>query len=73
MEHIVKYHQYCPLCKEAGTNENKDPCEECLSYPVNEDSRKPLYFKPKTEETQTTRKKGSVNNYGTLNSFYRHD
>ena len=29
------------------TYEEKDPCNECLSVPMNEHSEKPIYFKPK--------------------------
>ena len=63
MEHIVNYHKWCPLCKHCDKNENKDPCEECLTYPVNDDSRKPINFEKKTET------KGSVKKNGTRNTF----
>ena len=50
MEYIYKevnFTKYCPLCEEADTHEEKDPCNECLSVPMNEHSEKPVYFKPK--------------------------
>ncbi|WP_173697869.1 hypothetical protein [Blautia wexlerae] len=50
MEYIYKevnFTKYCPLCEDADTYEEKDPCNECLSVPMNEHSEKPIYFKPK--------------------------
>lgn len=43
----VNFTKYCPLCEEADTHEEKDPCNECLGFPMNEHSEKPVYFKPK--------------------------
>ncbi|MFQ7628684.1 MAG: hypothetical protein ACLRL7_05680 [Blautia wexlerae] len=50
MEYIYKevnFTKYCPLCEDADTYEEKDPCNECLGFPMNEHSEKPIYFKPK--------------------------
>lgn len=44
-EKEVYYHQYCPTCLYYGKAESEDPCDECLSQPVNEDSHKPYYYK----------------------------
>lgn len=57
-EHIVEFHKYCPNCKYKDLVENPsdwdaDPyniCNECMSEPVNEDSRKPIYFTPEDKE-----------------------
>lgn len=43
----VNFTKYCPLCEDADTYEEKDPCNECLGFPMNEHSEKPIYFKPK--------------------------
>lgn len=43
----VNFTKYCPLCEDADTYEEKDPCNECLGFPMNEHSEKPVYFKPK--------------------------
>ena len=43
----VNFTKYCPLCEEADTHEEKDPCNVCLFFPMNEHSEKPVYFKPK--------------------------
>lgn len=48
MEYIYKevnFTKYCPLCEDADTYEEKDPCNECLGFPMNEHSEKPIYFK----------------------------
>lgn len=49
MQRFVDFYQYCPQCVHADKNETEDPCEECLFYPVNTDSAKPVNFKEKKE------------------------
>lgn len=44
MEKFVDYATYCSLCKHKDVDHAKDPCNECLTYPVNEDSRKPIKY-----------------------------
>lgn len=44
---IVEYADYCPICKYKDLPEEEDPCNECLTNPVNEDSHKPTEFTPK--------------------------
>lgn len=41
----VYFNEYCSKCKEVDTSPDKDPCNECLSNPTNENSHKPVYFK----------------------------
>ena len=55
MEHFVDFKQWCPLCRNAGTDENKEPCEECVTYPVNDDSRKPIRFEEKPNDYKKRR------------------
>lgn len=43
----VDFFKYCKECKYSTINENKDPCDECLAYPTNENSEKPVNFKEK--------------------------
>lgn len=51
MTHEVDYHQYCPLCKHFDDAEYPDPCNECLTYPINTNgSRKPINFEAKDDE-----------------------
>lgn len=42
----VRFDQYCKTCKNHDTPEDMDPCDECLYYPSNEDSHKPVNWKP---------------------------
>lgn len=56
MEHIVDFQKYCPLCRYERRSEVKDPCDDCLSFPVNEDSRKPVSFKDKNDPDRRDRK-----------------
>ena len=45
MEKIVDFYLYCPTCAYFGKEEHEDPCNECLTYPTNEDSQKPVNYK----------------------------
>lgn len=40
----VKFGWYCPDCKYYIYDENENPCEECLSYPYNDNSIRPVLF-----------------------------
>lgn len=43
----VYFDEYCSKCKNANVEESEDPCWECLSNPVNENSHKPTMFQDK--------------------------
>lgn len=43
---FVDFYKYCNECKFKDNSEEQDPCYDCLAEPVNEDSHKPMYFKP---------------------------
>ena len=40
----VYFDQYCPKCKHAKSEEEKEPCDECLAIGGRIDSHKPEYF-----------------------------
>ena len=40
----VYFDNFCALCKHKDLDEAEDPCDECLSEPVNEYSHKPVNF-----------------------------
>lgn len=40
----VFYYKYCTKCKHFKTPETEEPCNECLTYPSNEYSHKPIKF-----------------------------
>lgn len=42
---IVDFKKYCETCKYKEMKEVKDPCNECLDNPVNENSEKPVKYK----------------------------
>ena len=44
---IVEYHQYCKDCKYRDVYANDEPCEECLSNPVNINTHKPVMYEEK--------------------------
>lgn len=41
---IVEFWEYCCQCKYSPLKQDQDPCNECLTNPVNEDSKKPVNF-----------------------------
>lgn len=41
----VYFHIYCEKCAYKDVPESDDPCHECLNYPVNQNSHKPINFK----------------------------
>jgi len=45
-EKIVKYEDWCNKCKYYKSNPDNDdnPCNNCLSIPVNMDSKKPIFW-----------------------------
>lgn len=44
-EVFVQYEVYCNRCVNKNTPEWEDPCDDCLSCPVNEGSVKPINYK----------------------------
>ena len=44
-EKEVNFFEYCRKCEHYKVNAWDDPCDECLTNPVNEDSHKPINFK----------------------------
>lgn len=46
-KHIVEFDKYCSTCKHKDLEEEKDPCNECLNEPFNEDSRRPVNYDEK--------------------------
>lgn len=47
LEFEVNFKKYCKTCKYCNTNENKDPCDECLAVCFNTQSHKPINWKAK--------------------------
>ena len=43
----VYFHKYCETCKHKDLKEKEEPCEECLEYPTNTDSHKPVKYEQK--------------------------
>ena len=41
---LVDYFTYCPICKHKEKSGNDEPCNECLSYPANVGSEKPVKY-----------------------------
>lgn len=43
----VYFNVYCPKCKHEDLPEEKEPCYECLKYPMNDYSHKPVRYEEK--------------------------
>ena len=46
----VRFDLYCKKCKHCNKKEDEEPCDECLSNPVNLYSHKPINFEEKGNE-----------------------
>ena len=46
----VNFKKYCPLCKYYDLNDFENPCNECLTWPTNYGTRKPLMFMEEDKE-----------------------
>lgn len=49
---FVQFDQYCTTCKYCELPESEDPCNECLTEPVNLYSHKPVYWKEGNRKEQ---------------------
>ena len=45
----VYYELYCEKCIYGDRKETDDPCNDCLAYPYNINSHKPVLFKEKED------------------------
>lgn len=43
-QHIVEFENWCNKCKYYKKDEEDNPCYLCLDEPVNEDSKRPVYY-----------------------------
>ena len=41
----VYFHEYCKTCKHREVKDADEPCNECLSEPINVHSHKPVKWK----------------------------
>lgn len=53
-EKIVDFHEWCNKCVYDDKPENEEPCWECLTKPVNEDSHRPINYKEKVDANKRT-------------------
>lgn len=47
---IVYFNKWCSSCKHFNDDETDDPCNECLTNPVNQNSHKPVRFEQKEDK-----------------------
>lgn len=46
-EKLVNFRLYCPKCQHYQVPQDEEPCNECLTYPANVESEKPVMYKEK--------------------------
>lgn len=46
---FVRFDIWCKHCVYKNTSETDDPCNDCLIYGANENSTKPVCFKPEKD------------------------
>lgn len=46
----VYFGQYCSSCVHKDLKEEEDPCADCLDYPVNANSHKPIHYEKRKEK-----------------------
>ena len=51
----VDFAEYCCKCKYSDLAEDSYPCDECLEYPCNEHSHKPVRFRAKDETVSASK------------------
>lgn len=44
---FVEFDRYCKTCKYYKLRDDQEPCDECLEYPTNKYSRKPVRWEAK--------------------------
>lgn len=49
----VYFGQYCKSCKHFDKPESEDPCDDCLTVPVNTYSHKPVNYEEKQNEEKS--------------------
>lgn len=43
----VHFHEYCKSCRHKQVDSNTEPCEECLSEPINLNTHRPVKYEKK--------------------------
>lgn len=46
----VYYHEYCKKCRHEKAPETEEPCDECLSEPINWNTHKPVKYEEKEKK-----------------------
>lgn len=49
VDKIVEFDKYCPTCEHHDLPENEMPCDECLAYPFNQHTSRPINYKESQE------------------------
>lgn len=57
VDKIVEFDKYCKTCEHRDLEEFLDPCHDCLNYPVNTNSKKPVNYKEDKEKIKEEQKK----------------
>lgn len=54
---FVEFDKYCKSCANFDKKDSEEPCNECLSNPVNTNSKKPINYEKKESINEEKKKK----------------
>ena len=46
----VYFHEYCKTCKHKDVPEKDEPCDECMSEPVNMSTHRPVNYEKRSKQ-----------------------
>lgn len=49
----VYFHEYCEICKHRDVKNTEEPCDTCLSEPINWNTHRPVKYDKQTKKEQT--------------------
>ena len=58
----VYFHEYCVKCKHRKAKNNEEPCNECLSEPLNWNTHRPVKYEEKGVEKMNEQNQPSIKN-----------
>ena len=50
----VYFDQYCPTCMNGNLPATQEPCNDCLTYPTNQYSHKPIRYEEDKKSDERT-------------------
>lgn len=58
----VYFNEYCPKCKHRKVKNHEEPCDECLSEPLNWNTHRPVKYEEKGVEKMNESAANNIKN-----------